>query len=49
MLTVLHHQMALSSEAQKPESSLTDNVLTTGQLIGSSKVGELQARSQVHS
>ena len=32
--------MALSSEVQKPEGSLTDNVLTTGQLIGSNKVGE---------
>ena len=39
--------MALSTEAQTPEGSLTDNVLTTGQLIGSSKVGESQARSQV--
>ena len=39
--------MALSSEAQKPEGSLTDNVLTTGQLIGSNKVEESQARSQV--
>ena len=39
--------MALSSEAQKPEGSLTDNVSTTGQLIGSSKVGESRARSQV--
>ena len=32
--------MALSSEVQKPEGSFTDNVLTTGQLIGSNKVGE---------
>ena len=39
--------MALSSEAQKPEGSLTDNVLTTGQLLGSNKVGESQARSQM--
>ena len=39
--------MALSSEAQKPEGSLNDNVLTTGQLIGSSKVGESWARSQI--
>ena len=30
MLTALDQQMALSSEAQKPEGSLTDNVLTPG-------------------
>ena len=47
MLTALDQQMALSSEAQKSEGSLTDNVLTTGQLIGSSKVGESQTRSQI--
>ena len=40
MLTALDRQMALSSEVQKPEGSLTDNVLTTGQLIASNKVGE---------
>ena len=39
--------MALSSEAQRPEGSLTDNILTTGQLIGSNKVGESRARIQV--
>ena len=39
--------MALSSEAQMPEGSLTDHILTTGQLIDSSKVGESQARTQV--
>ena len=39
--------MAFSSEAQKPKGSLTDNVLITGQLIGSSKVGESWDRSQV--
>ena len=47
MLTALDQQMALSSEAQKPEGSLTNNVLTTGQLIGSSKVEESQARSLI--
>ena len=46
VLTALDQQMALSSEAQKPEGSLTNNVLTSGQLIGSSKVGEFQAGSQ---
>ena len=39
--------MALPSEVQKPEGSLADNVLTTGQLIGSNKVVESQARSQI--
>ena len=39
--------MALSSEAQKPEGSLTDSVLTTEQLMGNNKVGESWARSQV--
>ena len=46
MLTALDQQMALSGEAQKPEGSLADNFLTTGQLIGSSKVGESWTRSQ---
>ena len=46
MLTALDQQMALSSEAQKSEGSLTNNVLTSGQIIGSSKVGEFQIRSQ---
>ena len=38
--------MALSSEAQRPEGSLTDNVLTCGQIVGSSNVGEFKTRSQ---
>ena len=46
MLTALDQQMDLSGEARKPEGSLTDNVLTTGQLIGSDKVGESLALSQ---
>ena len=46
MLTALDQQMALSSEAQKPEGSLTDNVLTSGQITGNSKVREFQTRSQ---
>ena len=45
MLTTLDQQMALSSKAQKPEGSLTDNVLTPGQIIGSSNVGEFKTRS----
>ena len=39
MLTALDQQMALSIEAQRPEGSLTDNILTTGQLLGSKQVG----------
>ena len=35
--------MALSTEVQRPEGSLTDNIMTTGQLIGSNQVGESQA------
>ena len=31
MLTTLDQQMALSTETQKPEGSLTDNIVTTGQ------------------
>ena len=46
MLTALDQQMALSSEAQKPEGSLTDNVLTPRQIVGSSNIGELKTRSQ---
>ena len=40
MLTALDQQMALSTEAQRPEGYLTDNIMTTGQLIGSNQVGE---------
>ena len=46
MLTALDQQMALSSKAQKPEGSLTDNVLMPGQIVGSSNIGELKTRSQ---
>ena len=45
MLTGLDQQMALSSKAQKPEGSLTDNVLTPGQIVGSSSV-KFKTRSQ---
>ena len=44
MLSALDQKMALSSEAQKPEGSLT-----IAQLISSNKVEESQARSQVTS
>ena len=46
MLTTLDQQMALSSEVQKPEGSLTDNVLTPGQILGSSNIGEFKTRYQ---
>ena len=46
VLTILDQQMALSSEAQKPEGSLTDNVLTSGQTVGSNNIGEFKTRSQ---
>ena len=46
MLTALDQQMALSSEAQKPEGSMTDNVLTPGQIVGSSNIGGFKTRSQ---
>ena len=39
--------MALSNEAQKSEGSLTDNIVTTGQLTGDHQVGESSARTQV--
>ena len=39
--------MALSTEGQRPESSLTDNIVTAGQLIGNNQMGESQARVQM--
>ena len=39
--------MALSTEAQKPEGSLTGNIVTTGQLTGDHQGGESSARTQV--
>ena len=39
--------MALSTEAQKPEGSLTDNIGTTGQLAGRHQVGESSTQTQV--
>ena len=47
MLTALDQQMALSTEAQKSEGSLTDNIVTTGQLIGSNQVEGSQAGTQM--
>ena len=47
MLTALDLQMALSTKAQKPEGSLTDNIVAAGQLTGNNQVGESQARAQV--
>ena len=39
--------MALSTEAQKPEGSLADNIGTTGQLTGIHQVGESSTQTQV--
>ena len=47
MLTALDQQMALSTEAQRPEGSLTDNIVTAGQLIGNYQVGESQTKIQI--
>ena len=38
--------MTLSTEVQRPEGILTDNILTTGQLVGSNQMGETQAGVQ---
>ena len=46
MLTALDQQMALSGEAQKPEGSLTSNVLTHGQISGSSNIWKSNTISQ---
>ena len=46
MLTAVDQQMALSSEAQKPDGSLTGNVLTPGQILGSSNIVESKTISQ---
>ena len=40
VLTTLDQQIALSGEAQKPEGSLTSNVLTSRQSPGSSDIGK---------
>ena len=47
MLDALDQQMTLSTEVQKLESSLTDNIVTTGQLTGNHQVGEISTRSQM--
>ena len=47
MLTTLDQQMALSTEAQKPEGSLANNLVTTGYLTGNDQVGDSHARVQV--
>ena len=39
--------MALSTEEQRPEGSLTDNIVTAGQQIGNNQVGESQTRVQM--
>ena len=46
MLTALAQQVASPGEAQKPEGSLTSNVLTCRQLSGSSDIGESKSIPQ---
>ena len=46
MLTVLDQQMALSGEAQKPEGSLTSNVLTPRQPSSSGNIGRSKSTPQ---
>ena len=46
MLTALDQQMALSGEAQKPEGSLTSNVLTPRQISGSSNIEKSKTTPQ---
>ena len=41
--------MAMSSDAQKPEGSLSGNKMTTRQLTGDHQMGEMQARTQITS
>ena len=47
MLTTLDQKMALSTEAQKSEGCLTDNIVTTRQLTGNNQVVESSARTHV--
>ena len=49
MLTALDQQMAMSSDAQKPEGSLNGNNMTARELTGDNQVGEMQARTQITS
>ena len=46
MLTALDQQMALSGEAQKPEGSLTSNVLTPRQPSSSGNIGRSKTTPQ---
>ena len=49
ILTALDQQMAMSSDAQKPEGSSNGNNMTARQLTGDNQVGEMQARIQITS
>ena len=49
MLNVLDQQMAMSSDAQKPEGSLSGNNMTVRQLTGDNQMGEMQGRTQITS
>ena len=47
MLTALDQQMALSTEVQKPEGSLANNIVTPGHTTGNDQVRESHASVQV--
>ena len=49
MLTALDQQMAMSSDAQKPEGPLNGNIMTARQITDDNQVGETQARTQITS
>ena len=49
MLNALDQQMAMSSDAQKLEGSLSDNNMTARQLTGDNQMGEMQCRIQIAS
>ena len=49
MLNALDQQMAMSSEAQKPEGSLSGNNMIARQLTGDNQMREMQGRTQITS
>ena len=49
ILNALDQQMAMSSDAQKLESSLSDNNMTARQLTGDNQMREMQGRTQITS
>ena len=49
MLNALDQQMAMLSDVQKPEGSLSGNNMTARQLTGDNQMGEMQCRTQITS